>query len=115
MRVLVISLLMLSVLCQSLLAVAQSMDLHTFDAEHVQTPHDHSQDTKPSGEQHVADDSGHNVADCHHCGHCSGTHLNWLSGNWVTPTASFTDSLAPQLTADNLPLRVREFLRPPIS
>ena len=115
MRPLVISLLILSVLCQSLLAVAQSVDLHTYDAEHVQTSHDHSLDTKPSVDQHGAEDSEHNVADCHHCGHCTGTHLNWLSGTLDTPLTCFSASQATEIPLHNLPLRWQEFLRPPIS
>ncbi|WP_440056804.1 hypothetical protein ACSLBF_18170 (plasmid) [Pseudoalteromonas sp. T1lg65] len=44
-------------------------DFHQIDAQHLSTQHQHSDD-------HTINKDTHSSEDCHHCGHCSGTHLN---------------------------------------
>ena len=29
-------------------------------------------------------DTEHNIKDCHHCGHCQGTHTQWVASNKST-------------------------------
>ncbi|MCC5450718.1 hypothetical protein LMJ53_03080 [Rheinheimera sp. UJ51] len=60
------------------------------DTEHLQYEHEHHKDDSrhsPSAddvnggaEQDTAGqyNAHHNPADCHHCGHCHGTHVQWL-------------------------------------
>lgn len=80
------------ILLQSFSAVANSLDFHSIDTQHIQQEHQHSDDhvvdsadAEPSdklvkklndGKDTTA--SHHNPADCHHCGHCQGAHAQWL-------------------------------------
>jgi hypothetical protein len=73
-------------LFQSLSAVASSLDFHAIDTEHLQQIHQHSIDDKAEKKvlQQVASDKNtttnqHNASDCHHCGHCHGTHAQWVT------------------------------------
>lgn len=84
------------ILFQSFSAVANSLDFHATDLQHLQQQHQHSDDhisgsvneksvNKPNdGKNTVV--SQHNPADCHHCGHCNGTHLHWVGQN-ITQSA----------------------------
>lgn len=46
------------------------------DVEHLQTVHDHTNDID---EHKISSDvNNHDVKDCHHCGHCSGSHTSWI-------------------------------------
>ncbi|GAB54365.1 hypothetical protein GPUN_0211 [Glaciecola punicea ACAM 611] len=72
---------------QSFSAVASSLDFHVIDKEHLQQEHQHSIDDKiaaiPLQDIDVDDGTSkstkhHNSADCHHCGHCHGTHAQWF-------------------------------------
>jgi hypothetical protein len=56
------------------------------DTKHLQQTHQHSVDDKtPSTPLQQVDDKNdtavnqHNPADCHHCGHCHGTHVQWVT------------------------------------
>ncbi|KMT66755.1 hypothetical protein [Catenovulum maritimum] len=62
------------ILLQSLSAVAKSVDFHMLDPEHLQTTHVHALDDNQSSYE-IAEDGLHNPADCHHCGHCNGSHV----------------------------------------
>jgi len=80
------------ILFQSFSAVANTLDFHAVDSQHLNEIHEHqpgdntaSEKThvqQKSSEQADADnatvDISHNPADCHHCGHCHGTHAQWL-------------------------------------
>lgn len=76
----------LLILFQSFSAVANSLDFHTIDTEHLQQTHQHSVNKKTSStplqqvdnENDIAVDQ-HNPADCHHCGHCHGSHVQWVT------------------------------------
>ena len=92
---------MMLILFQSFSAVANSLDFHIVDLQHSQHEHSHETDNKPANKivstfldsDIVLDtfinspinssiektDSQHSPADCHHCGHCSGSHAQWVS------------------------------------
>ncbi|WP_139158569.1 hypothetical protein [Pseudoalteromonas sp. JW3] len=55
--------------------MASATQTHQIDLEHLQTEHSHAEQYN-AGEA-LYDEDGHNIKDCHHCGHCSGTHLSW--------------------------------------
>ena len=73
------------ILFQSFYAVANSLDFHAIDTQHLQHEHNHAEHDKSlssTSTQDVSTDQvkgQHNPADCHHCGHCHGTHVQWLS------------------------------------
>lgn len=70
-------LLLVSIVLQSFTAASSTFDFHQVDIEHLQTVHDHASDNQ------ITEDLGldeHNIEDCHHCGHCSGSHLCWIGG-----------------------------------
>jgi hypothetical protein len=80
------------ILFQSFSAIANSLDFHATDPAHLQQIHQHSDNHNAAKMEHgpskqqvkKLDDakgtpaSHHNPADCHHCGHCNGTHLQWV-------------------------------------
>lgn len=70
---------------QSFAAVASLLDFHVVNPEHLQQEHQHSLDHQPSSIAFEQFDNSqkmsseqHNPSDCHHCGHCQGTHAQWL-------------------------------------
>lgn len=70
-------LLVISIVLQSLTAFASvTSENHQVDVEHIQVKHDHNSDHSESGK--LFDAEGHDVNDCHHCGHCSGSHFSWV-------------------------------------
>lgn len=75
-------LLVISIVLQSLPTVA-STD-HQIDIEHLQTQHQHANDVKTANGD--VDEAGHNIDDCHHCGHCSTSHLSWIFSTYITST-----------------------------
>ncbi|GAC33945.1 hypothetical protein [Paraglaciecola polaris] len=73
---------------QSLAAVAKAQDFHQIEPEHLALIHQHASDEQnisltPSlnDEQVSTQDDTHNPADCHHCGHCNGSHAHWVSAS----------------------------------
>jgi len=80
------------ILFQSFSAVANSLDYHAVDSQHLSEVHEHQSGDNTSAEEvqvllkynlqtsadNSAVDNSHNPADCHHCGHCHGTHAQWL-------------------------------------
>lgn len=55
------------------------------DTEHLQYEHEHDKDDRTASQSVDGakvgveqDNAYHNPADCHHCGHCQGTHVQWL-------------------------------------
>jgi len=68
------------ILFQSFSAVAKN-EIHEHQlGDNIAT--EHAQVQLKSSEQPDADnvpvDKSHNPADCHHCGHCHGTHAQWI-------------------------------------
>jgi hypothetical protein len=97
-------LLVISIVLQSLTAVASSTsENHQIDIEHLQTQHDN------------VGDEQHNEKDCHHCGHCSGSHLSWIlvSNSNTTGKLNIINKTPYQIDQTNTYLEA--ILRPPIS
>ncbi|RHW77780.1 hypothetical protein [Colwellia sp. RSH04] len=113
-KVALIVLLVVSIVLQSLTAVASAInENHQIDVEHIQVKHDHNLDRSEAGR--LVDAQGHDVNDCHHCGHCSGSHLTWILIKDIP-------NLHELPTANEFPydfIQYKEFfeaiLRPPIS
>ncbi|APD86582.1 hypothetical protein ACI7YQ_11250 [Alteromonas marina] len=85
-----ISYIMISlILFQSFSAVANSLDFHAIDTQHLQHEHKHSEheqvqsDLSAKATSDKVSTEHHNPADCHHCGHCHGTHAQWVSQNHI--------------------------------
>jgi len=107
-------LLVLSIALQSFVAVANSDDNHQVDAQHIQTEHSHDLDNQ----EHLDDSSedAHSIKDCHHCGHCQGSHTQWLSSKKVyltTPEFIITDQYFYTVHLDKS--FIEELIRPPIA
>ena len=77
------------ILFQSFSAVANSLDFHAIDIQHLQHEHKHSEHEQVQSELSANETSDkvstehHNPADCHHCGHCHGTHAQWVSQSHI--------------------------------
>jgi len=108
-------LLIVSIVLQSITAVASATSQsHQIDIEHIQTQHDHQSDFKIF-DDNSDEKAGHDIKDCHHCGHCSGSHLSWILINNINNSTKL-------FTYTNIPYQfnqTKEFLdailRPPIS
>jgi len=107
-------------LCQSFLSMSKTFDLHDVvstkhNVEHSHE-HTHTEHTQLYHAQtSVSDDQGntHNPADCHHCGHCHGSHVQWLSQSVTSDVIEFSQLhtfLYLSKVLDALPERL---LRPP--
>ena len=107
-------LLVISIVLQSLSSAASTTSSnHQVDIEHLQTQHEHKSDVKAFDGN--VDEAGHNIDDCHHCGHCSTSHLSWI---FFTHTASKPNTYS----LERIPYQstqTKEYLdtirRPPIS
>ena len=110
-------LLILAIVLQSFNAVSALLDAHQVDAQHLETVHDHASDTKIVAENQVTDvgDDDHNINDCHHCGHCSGSHFSWVLVKAYSPNIAFVNS-GKILKEGASPFRTSGFIyRPPIA
>ncbi len=115
------------ILSQSFSAVANSLDFHAADPQHFQQDHQHlddhvvdSTDAEPSnkfvkklndGKDTTA--SHHNPADCHHCGHCHGTHVQWLGQHALRSTDLAQQSHQFHYLRAVIDAPVNRLLRPP--
>lgn len=107
-------LLVVSIVLQSLTAVASSTsENHQIDIEHLQTQHDHADDRNVSNDN-VADEQ-HNEKDCHHCGHCSGSHLSWILVSSTNATGKLNIINKTPYQIDQTNTYLEAILRPPIS
>ncbi len=107
-------LLVLSIVLQSISSIASSIsENHQIDIEHLQTQHDHADDRNVSNDN--VGDEQHNEKDCHHCGHCSGSHLSWVlvSSSNATGKLNIFNKTPYQIAQTNSYLEA--ILRPPIS
>lgn len=73
------------ILFQSFTAVASTLDFHTLDVEHLAAVHEHDAHTSIQLEANATSldiaalsEGPHNPSDCHHCGHCHGSHTQWV-------------------------------------
>lgn len=69
--------LVIAIVLQSFVAIAKSQETHELDVQHIQTEHSHQSD-RQMVDNELSTDNGHNIKDCHHCGHCHGFHSHWL-------------------------------------
>lgn len=77
-------LLVLSIALQSFVAVANSDGNHQVDFQHLQTEHSHDLDNVEFSNDSSEND--HDIKDCHHCGHCQGSHTQWFVSKKVSDT-----------------------------
>lgn len=106
------------VLLQSFMATAGSLDIHIYDPVHAQTPHMESTETVFFHHEHEHEEyayENHSTEDCHHCGHCSGMHLHWVSDGTPRKLSSAISVSFLPLIPVKLPIRISELLRPPIA
>lgn len=117
-------LLLFCITMQSFFVVANNQELHQPDTQHLKTEHSHKNHTiDPNQPSELTKslalsetgDAEHNENDCHHCGHCHGSHMQWvyLSHHFTDPT--FTSALPfhyIELARNHI---VEHDLRPPIT
>ena len=107
-------LLVVTIVLQSLTAVASSTsENHQIDIGHLQTQHDHADDRNALNDN--ADDEQHNESDCHHCGHCSGSHLSWILVNNTNGIDKLNVINKTPYQIDQSNTFLEAILRPPIS
>ena len=58
-------------------------------------------------------DFSHNPADCHHCGHCHGTHAHWLGNSNGIELDSVTTHHGFYYLSKVIDAPVTQLLRPP--
>ncbi|MCF2856191.1 hypothetical protein L1286_01780 [Pseudoalteromonas sp. SMS1] len=112
-RALIYAILITVVALQSVLSVASISEFHPVDAKHLQSSHTHQHDEQISTSVKF-DEHGHAVQDCHHCGHCSGSHTSWVS--FETQTHSSLDISFAIFSAPDRQVRKRieSKFKPPI-
>ena len=93
---------------QAVATVASAADFHQIDVSHLQQSHDHANDNTAQFDDHPSQD-------CHHCGHCSGSHLNLILLT-QGPALPYLP-LAPSYPADEQQLLdfIEQQYRPPIA
>ena len=107
------------ILFQSFSAVANSLDFHAIDTQHLQHEHKHSEHKQEQSELSANETSDkvstehHNPADCHHCGHCHGTHAQWLGNNTAIELASVATHHGFYYLSKVIDAPVTQLLRPP--
>lgn len=106
------------ILLQSFFAVAKVADVHIVDSEHLKTEHIHALvDHIPSEKltQASADNDLHNPADCHHCGHCNGSHVQFAAHIYISENVDFKSSQVFDYLKVVIEAPLSKFLRPPKS
>ncbi len=107
-------LLVLSIALQSFVAMANSDKAHQVDTQHIQTEHSHDVDNAELFEDSSKDD--HSIKDCHHCGHCQGSHTQWFSSKKTSiATPDFLSINQYFYTAHLDKSFIEELTRPPIA
>ncbi|TQF71553.1 hypothetical protein [Pseudoalteromonas luteoviolacea] len=76
-RIAVYVILMIVIALQSVMSVASMSELQPIDGKHLQASHTHQYDEQLTTSVKL-DEHGHAIQDCHHCGHCSGSHTSWV-------------------------------------
>jgi len=129
----------LLILLQSFSAVANSLDFHATDPQHLVEVHQHSDNNnvadvdsldrepfhrfmkKPNDANdfnNVSDaknvtTSYHNPTDCHHCGHCNGTHIQWVVQHTLQSNHVAQQSHQFYYLRTAIDAPVNQLLRPP--
>ncbi|ABG40546.1 conserved hypothetical protein [Paraglaciecola sp. T6c] len=115
------------ILFQSFSAVANSLDFHSIDSQHLSEIHEHQagdntvsaktlvqqQSNEQSNADKITVDISHNPADCHHCGHCHGTHAHWLGNSNGIELESVTTHHGFYYLTKIIEGPVTQLLRPP--
>jgi hypothetical protein len=70
--------LVILIVLQSFVAIANSQEIHEIDIQHIQIEHSHEYD-RQIVDNELPIEGEHSVKDCHHCGHCHGFHSQWLT------------------------------------
>ncbi len=107
-------LIVLSIALQSFVTVANSDENHQIDVQHLQTEHSHDVDNNEFIDE-LSEDN-HDIKDCHHCGHCQGSHTPWfVSKHQSNPTSEFI-VLNQYFYLTHLDKSfIEELIRPPIA
>jgi hypothetical protein len=135
----------LLILLQSFSAVANSLDFHATDPQHLVEVHQHSDDNnvddvddvdsldrepfhrfmKKPNDANDANDfnnvsdaknvttSYHNPTDCHHYGHCNGTHIQWVVQHTLQSNHVAQQSHQFYYLRTAIDAPVNQLLRPP--
>jgi hypothetical protein len=116
------------ILFQSFSAVAKSFDYHAIDAEHLSEVHEHqfndntkstilitpqNGDVPANSDLSLVADNSHNPADCHHCGHCNGTHGQWLEHSESVALDAVVSSESFYFLSIIVEAPLSQLLRPP--
>ena len=107
------------ILFQSFSAVANLLDFHSVNVQHLSEVHEHQNNTKSKaiamqqGADSVLDEATHNPADCHHCGHCNGSHAQWLEPTSNNPIHSLVTPDLFYYLSIVIEAPLTQLLRPP--
>lgn len=106
--------LIISIVLQSFTAVASATtDAHQVDFQHLQTVHDHADDIQLVKQDKAPGE--HDIKDCHHCGHCSGSHLSWVLVKNMEMSFNALHAKAPLFMIEQPISFLDAIFRPPIS
>lgn len=113
-NILVNILIVAAIVLQSFSPIVFAQDFHQVDVEHLRVEHSH-QDDRVFSLDNQNNDKQHNIEDCHHCGHCAGTHLTYVV---LQHNYSILESIS-QSILDSLKTLPKDYIdpaiRPPIS
>lgn len=99
---------------QSVTAVIDPGNFHQPTKAHLQTNHVH-EERYPASQSVIFDEQGHVISDCHHCGHCSGSHTIWMSVR-LSPISGLIKPDIPFSPADTrVRRRIESQFKPPIA
>ncbi|MFQ3197122.1 MAG: hypothetical protein ACI8R9_001878 [Paraglaciecola sp.] len=108
------------ILFQSFSAVANSLDYHAIDSQHLSEVHEHqlgdnsiNEMTQTNADNSLTTDSSHNPADCHHCGHCHGSHAQWVGHTAGIRINSNATNHAFHYLSRVIDAPIAQLLRPP--
>ncbi|WP_063371773.1 hypothetical protein [Pseudoalteromonas luteoviolacea] len=105
--------LMMVIALQSVSSVASLFELHQVDAMHLQSNHAHQHDEQVTTTVKL-DEHGHAIQDCHHCGHCTGSHTSWVNTDGVNNTTFNTSNPIFCVPDRQVRKRIESTFRPPI-
>lgn len=109
-------LIILSIVFQSVVGIVNAQDIHQVDRQHVQSEHFHAQDDIAANTTgSLSSDSDHNSADCHHCGHCHGSHAQWVVSPFVNDVFHKKNDARFRHTLSINDGYSSDMMRPPIS
>ena len=104
-------LLVVSIVLQSFASIASPAENHQADLEHLQSVHIHDYDNFFQ----ETDDAGHDIKDCHHCGHCSVSHTVWMMIKYSVNVFSVHSLESSFYLVESPSNYIKITFRPPIS